>query len=131
MDRCTHKFKWNDERDVVNACAAADELGCKADDRCIWNECWSDFGNQDTPCGNETLPYCVQANGQFNPGTCSANETEQIKCVPALDADFQNRDQLLACLVSNTEDTCALDEACRWEGEKTICHDTPGWSAFR
>jgi len=47
--------------------------------------------------------------------------------VPSTEEGFKNRTNLLECLVSNDEDRCANNEACKWEGEKTMCHDTAGW----
>jgi hypothetical protein len=133
MDACTHSFESNFDRPTVNHCAAqTSKDDCYSGSfNCIWNECENNFGGDDYPCSSEDAPYCVKSNGLFNRGKCSDNEDDVIKCVPELDADFTDRDQLLACQVTNTEDTCALNEKCRWEGEKTICHDTPGWSAFR
>lgn len=91
----------------------------------------TNFGEKNFPCSSKDAPYCIQSNGQFNPGTCSKNETEVVKCVPANDADFKDRDVLLSCLVQNSEDFCILDKQCRWEGEKTQCHDTPAWKAYK
>lgn len=132
-DECTHRFEFNTQRKVVDGCQTAKSASeCNAQSKfCIWNECATDFGNNLFPCSSQDKAYCIQSNGQFNPGECSADKNATIKCVPALESDAKDRKALLSCLVLNSEDRCANAEQCKWEGEKTICHDTPGWTAFR
>lgn len=85
---CTHRFQFNTNKKVVEGCAQLDEDPCRSQDQCIWNECANDYGNTLAPCSTEDAPYCVQSNGMFNPGMCSANKNDTIKCVPAKDEDF-------------------------------------------
>lgn len=47
---CTHSFKFNDDRKTVNACKVLKGDDCKANEKCVLNECVNDFGDDFHPC---------------------------------------------------------------------------------
>lgn len=130
---CTHRYQFSSERAIVKSCAAiTTSRTCTGN--CIWNECGSDYGEFKgrSPCPTKDAPYCIQSNGQFNPGYCSKDETAQIKCVPAVETGpKQDRETLLGCLELNSEERCSDEDRCKWLGEKTICHNVAGWTATK
>ena len=129
MNVCTHRFPYAMNALIVKDCAARTAKTCSIKQECIMNECRNNYGSKVDPCPSEDAKYCVQSNGQFNPGSCSKDEDAQIKCVPAL--ENSPRTTLLECHVQNTEEQCAYNNECKWLGEKTICHDTAGWTASK